>query len=143
VVTAFDVFEHFLRPGTAIAGVLALVDVHGRLIVETGDWRTVPDQGEWYYSNLFEHQIFWTRETFEYVSERYPFSIREYSLVNHKGRRAMGLAKRLGLAAIARFAPYSWFSGAMLAATGRDPGHFGAPGLVDHAFVVLERSEAG
>lgn len=142
VVTAFDVFEHFINAEGAAANLFAFVKPGGYLIVETGDWRTVPDQGEWYYANLFEHQIFWTRETFEYLSERHPFSITEYSLVNHKGRRSMGLPKRLALSAIVRLAPHSWFRNAMLAA-GRDPGHFGAPDLVDHAFVVLERAGPG
>ena len=142
IVTAFDVFEHFVDAESAIANVLALVKVGGYLVIETGDWRTVPDQGGWYYSNLFEHQIFWTRETFEYLSERFPFSITEYSLVNHKGRRSMGPAKRMALSAIVWFAPHPWFRNVMLAA-GRDPGHFGSPGLVDHAFVVLKRLESG
>lgn len=142
IVTAFDVFEHFLDANSAVAHVLAFVNAGGHLVVETGDWRSIRDPGGWYYSNLFEHQIFWTRETFEHLLERFPFSIAEYSLVNHKGRRSMRLAKRLALSAIVQLAPYSWFRNAMLAA-GRDPGHFGAPGLVDHAFVVLKRQDTG
>lgn len=141
VVTAFDVFEHFLNAESAVANVLAFVKTGGHLIIETGDWRTVPDQGEWYYSNLFEHQIFWARETFEYLATRYPFSITEYSRVNHKGRRSMGFSKRLALSAIVQLAPHAWFRNAMLS-VGRDAGHFGAPGLVDHAFVVLKRAES-
>ena len=138
VVTAFDVFEHFLNADCAVESVLDFVKIDGYLIIETGDWRTVPDQGDWYYTNLFEHQIFWTRETFEYLSARYPFSVIEYSLVNHKGRRAMRLSKRLALSTIVQLAPLSLFRKAMLS-VGRDAGHFGAPGLVDHAFVVLNR----
>lgn len=138
VVTAFDVFEHFADAGHAIANLLTLVGEGGRLIVETGDWRTVPDQGGWYYANLFEHQVFWTRETFEHVCERHSLTIREYALVDHKGRRAMGPVKRSALAAVVRLAPHAWFRRVMLA-VGRDAGHFGAPGLVDHAFVVLQR----
>src|SRR3546814_5922237 len=114
-------------------------DVCSSDLVETGDWRTVPDQGTWYYSNILEHQIFWTRETFEYIADLYSFSIATYTLVNHKGRRAMRLPKRLALSVIVRLAPHAWFRKAMLA-TGRDPGHFGAPGLVDHAFAVLTRA---
>lgn len=138
MVTAFDVFEHFIDVERAVTNVLAFVKVGGHLIIETGDWRTVPNLSSWYYANLFEHQIFWTRQTFEYLSQRYPFSIAEYSLVNHKGRRSMGFAKRSALSTIVRLAPHVWFRNVMLAA-GRDPGHFGAPGAVDHAFVVLER----
>lgn len=139
VVTAFDVFEHFLFAERAVPNVLAFVKLGGHLVVETGDWRTVRDPGSWYYANLFEHQIFWTRETFEFVAQRQGFSIAEYSLVNHKGRRAMSLGKRLALSAIVRLAPNPWFRNAMIAA-GHDPGHFGAPRLVDHAFVVLKRT---
>lgn len=142
VVTAFDVFEHFLDADSAVSNVLAFVRSGGYLVIETGDWRTVPDPGSWYYTNLFEHQIFWTRRTFEYLQERFPLAITQYSLVNHKGRRAMGLAKRIALSAIVRLAPNPLFRKAMLNA-GRDPGHFGAPGLIDHAFVVLKRLEAG
>ncbi len=137
VVTAFDVFEHFLEADKAVANVLAFVRSGGYLVIETGDWRTIPDPGSWYYTNLFEHQIFWTRKTFEYLTERFPFSVAQYSLVNHKGRRAMGPAKRMALSAIAQLAPNPLFRNAMLMA-GRDPGHFGGPGLVDHAFVVMK-----
>src|SRR5690606_26620586 len=87
VVTAFDVFEHFLEADSAVSNVLAFVKSGGYLVIETGDWRTVPDPGSWYYTNLFEHQIFWTRRTFEYLQERFPLAITQYSLVNHKGRR--------------------------------------------------------
>src|SRR3546814_14972522 len=52
----------------------------------------------------------------------------------------MRLPKRLAWSVIVRLAPHAWFRKAMLA-TGRDPGHFGAPGLVDHAFAVLTRAE--
>lgn len=140
IVTAFDVFEHFLDARSAVANLLAFVKTDGHLVIETGDWRTVPDQGRWYYTNLFEHQIFWTRDTFEYLSEQFPFSIEQYLHVNHKGRRSMGPPKRIALSAIVRLEPYAWFRNAMLAA-GRDPGHFGAPRLVDHAFVVMKRRE--
>lgn len=142
IVTAFDVFEHFFEPGHAVANILSFVKLNGSLIVETGDWKSVSDQGSWYYSNILEHQIFWTRETFEYIADLYPFSLSAYALVNHKGRRSMGLPKRVALSTIVRLSPLSWFRRAMLAA-GRDPGHFGAPRLVDHAFVVLERVQAG
>jgi 2-polyprenyl-3-methyl-5-hydroxy-6-metoxy-1,4-benzoquinol methylase len=138
VVTAFDVFEHFLDADNAVANLLSFVRPGGYLIVETGDWRTVPVPGDWYYTNLFEHQIFWTRATFDYLAAHFLFSIEEYSQVNHKGRRAMALLKRLALSVITGLAPQPWFRKAMLAA-GRDPGHFGAPGLIDHAFVVLKR----
>src|SRR3546814_10156945 len=94
VVTAFDVFEHFFDAGHAIANLLAFVRTGGHFIVETGDWRTVPDQGTWYYSNILEHQIFWTRETLEYIADLYSFSIATYTLMNHKGSRAMRLPKR-------------------------------------------------
>jgi len=139
VVTAFDIFEHFLSAKRAVNNTLSLARPGGKIIVETGDWRSVPDPGRWYYSNLFEHQIFWTQTTFEYLCEHFGCALKEYSLVNHKGRRAMGLPKRVVLSALVRLAPYAWFQRAMLSLLGRDPGHFGDPDLVDHAFVVLER----
>lgn len=139
VVTAFDIFEHFLAADRAVRNVLNLVKTGGRLIIETGDWQTVRDQGRWYYANLFEHQIFWTRRTFEYICRQYHWELAEYSLVNHKGRRTMGWHKRAALSVITALAAVPLVSRSMLAMAGRDPGHFGPPTLVDHAFVVLVR----
>ena len=140
VVTAFDVFEHFVDVRRAVENIAALVKSKGHLIVETGDWTFVSGRlGRWYYCNLIEHQVFWSRRTFQHVCARFGFELVQYDRVNHKGRRAHGSMKRLALGAFTGLVPLPGFCAAMIAVTGRDPSLFGEPLLKDHTFAVLQR----
>jgi hypothetical protein len=141
IVTAFDVFEHFLDVSAALDNVSALVAEGGKLIVETGDWKCIDgDPGDWYYANLFEHQIFWCRRSFEFLCDKYGFEQIEYRNCIHKGRRNLGFAKRIATALVVEFAKVRLFRLAMLGAGKGDPSRFAPPSLVDHAFVVLEKT---
>lgn len=141
LVTAFDVFEHLVDAGAALSNIAAIVNKGGRLIVETGDWTWFEgDLGDWYYANLFEHQIFWNLRAFNYLCDKYAFKLLEYKHVLHKNRRELGLAKRWAMKMVVTFAEFSLFQWAMLAAGKGDPLRFARPSLLDHAFVVLERS---
>jgi hypothetical protein len=74
LVTAFDIFEHFLDTHVALSNIAAMVSKGGKLIVETGDWNCCEGElGDWYYANLFEHQIFWNQRAFDYMCNKYKF----------------------------------------------------------------------
>jgi hypothetical protein len=140
VLCAFDVFEHFFDARAAVSNILAMLTPGGRLIVETGDWTTAADDlPGWYYCNLFEHHIFWSRTAFEFACAGHGLQLLSYAVVNHKGRRGMGSVKRLALRGLTALAPIAAFRRIVIRFTDRDPSLFGAPGLHDHAFVVMRR----
>lgn len=142
LVTAFDVFEHFRDPSFAVRNILSLTAPGGQIMIETGDWTAAADQlGSWYYTNLFEHHVFWSRPTFEHVCANHPCRLFAYEAVEHKGRRSLPLAKRAVLAAVVRASRVPGFTAVVKAVAGRDPSLFGQPGAQDHAFVVLERTD--
>lgn len=141
IVTAFDILEHFLDARAAVDNIISLVKEGGKVIIETGDWTSCGSGlSDWYYVNLFEHQIFWNRRTFEYLCEKYGFVNCRYTLCPHKGRRNMGIAKRLALETVCRLARVRIVRQAILATGRGDPLRLGRPSLVDHAFVVLEKT---
>lgn len=143
IVTAFDIFEHFLDAHVALDNIAAMVSEGGNLIVETGDWSCCEgDLGDWYYANLFEHQIFWNRQSFDFLCSKYGFKKIEYKNCSHKGRRGLGFAKRWAMELVVKLAKVSLFQQAMLAAGKGDPLRFARPSLIDHAFVVLEKYRA-
>lgn len=141
IVTAFDIFEHFLDTPAALRNIAGMVDEGGKLIIETGDWNlSGKELGNWYYANLFEHQIFWSKRAFECLCEKYEFQMLHYKLVPHKGRRNLGFIKRVALELVVRLGKVSLVQQLMLVAGKGDPLRFGSPSLIDHAFVVLEKS---
>lgn len=140
LVTAFDVFEHFRDPCLAMRNILALTAPSGRIMIETGDWTTAADYlGNWYYTNLFEHHVFWSRPTFEHVCANHSCRLLAYEIVEHKGRRALPLAKQAVLAVLTLAARFPRCAAVVQAVCGRDPTLFGQPGARDHAFVVLDK----
>ena len=140
IVTAFDIFEHFLDTHAALSNVSALVSKGGKLIVETGDWNSYKGElDDWYYANLFEHQIFWNRQSFDFLCSKYGFKIIDYRNCPHKGRRGLGFLKRLAMGMVVKLAKISLFQQVMLVAGKGDPLRFACPSLIDHAFVVLEK----
>lgn len=143
IVTAFDIFEHFLNTCAALNNIAAMVSESGKLIVETGDWNYCESEiGDWYYANLFEHQIFWNRSSFDFLCSKYGFKLIEYRRCPHKGRRGLGLFKRMAIELVVKLAKVPFFQQAMLAVGKGDPLRFARPSLVDHAFVVLEKTDA-
>ena len=144
LVTAFDVFEHFRDPGLAVDNIVEMTADDGLIVIETGDWSTAAGHLDtWYYTNLFEHHVFWSRPTFEHVCEGPPCRLVAYDLVEHKGRRALSAAKRAVLRALTSVARVPGCASLVQAVTGRDPTLFGPPSVRDHAFVVLRRIPAG
>lgn len=143
IVTAFDIFEHFLDTHVSLSNIGVMVAEGGKLIVETGDWNCCEGElGDWYYANLFEHQIFWNRQSFDFLCTKYGFKIIDYRNCSHKGRRDLGFIKRLAMGLVVKLAKAPFFQHAMLAAGKGDPLRFACPSLIDHAFVVLEKTHA-
>jgi len=143
IVTAFDIFEHFLDTPSALSNISAMVKFGGKLIVETGDWKSFNGKlDQWYYANLFEHQLFWDKESFDFLCNKYGFSLIQYENCNHKGRRNLGHVKKMAIDLVTKMAPNSSFQQAMLATRMGDPLRFARSSLVDHVFVVMEKTFA-
>ena len=140
LVTAFDVFEHFRDPERAVDNIVGMTAADGLIVIETGDWTTAAGHLDtWYYTNLFEHHVFWSRPTFEHVCAAHSVQLAAYDLVEHKGRRALSATKRAVLRAVTSVARVPGCASLVQAVTGRDPTLFGPPSVRDHAFVVLRR----
>jgi SAM-dependent methyltransferase len=140
LVTAFDVFEHFLQPREAIQNVLSFVKPGGYLVIETGNWRAAqPGLTQWYYCNLFEHQIFWSIRTFKFLCDEFDLELRNCDIVNHKYRRDMPALKRLAISAY-RKASFTETTERMLKSMfGVDPRLLAPPRLQDHLFLIVRR----
>lgn len=140
VVTAFDVFEHFLDPTAAIKNILNFVRPGGKLIIETGNWRAAQNNlTDWYYCNLVEHQIFWSKESFEYLCGMFNLELSAYDRVNHKYRRVMSKTKKLAISTYRQFGRSGWSRKTITSLLGVDPALLSPPDYVDHLFVVLTR----
>jgi hypothetical protein len=141
VVTAFDIFEHFLNTQTALTNISSTLKNGGYLIVETGDWDCYKHNlGQWYYANLFEHQIFWNKKSFGYFCEQYGYSIVEYKNCIHKGRRNLGLLKRYAMELVVQLSSLPMFQRLVIIAGKGDPLRFASTSLVDHAFIVMMKN---
>jgi len=140
IVTAFDIFEHFFNPKNAMENISSLLLKNGKLIIETGDWTFFDgNHRSWYYTNLFEHQIFWNQRSIEYLSEKFGFIKLEYNSVQHKNMRNITLRKKILLNLIVKLTLIPWYSKAMLSLGKGDPSRFVPPNLNDHAFIVLKK----
>lgn len=93
VVTMFDVVEHLYQPLTTFKNLNLLVKKDGYAIIETGNIESyIPVKwgaNQWWYTNLFEHHIFWTTEALEKVAIEYGFR-----LVFRKTKRHKQLSKQ-------------------------------------------------
>lgn len=133
VVTAYDVFEHFLDARVAVANVVAFMREGGRLVIETGDWRSVDDLSQWYYCNLFEHQVFWSPRAIDYLCEMSKLERLQCDRVSHKFRRNISLAKRIAINIFRA-------GGSVLGpVTGIDARLLPPPAPNDHLFAVLRK----
>jgi len=90
VVTAFDVLEHLYDPIKAFKNLNMLVKKDGCLIVETGDagsyWPNHFGIEKWWYVNLFEHHIFWTKSAIEIIANQNGFDIIRITNKRHKSK---------------------------------------------------------
>ncbi len=136
VVSAFDVFEHFLRAREAIGNIAAFLKPGAQLIVETGNWRSVEHPEDWYYTNLFEHQIFWSRTSLASLSAL-GLELVRCDETRHKALLRFPLHKQIVVGALRalRFVPGA--PALVERATGVDPRLLALPRRADHVFAVL------
>jgi len=97
LVTAFDVFEHLYNPAHAFENLALLLKTHGILIVETGDiasyWPKKFGVDKWWYVNCFEHHVFWSRSSIEWIANNYGYEI--LSFLNKANKlRAQDVVRR-------------------------------------------------
>lgn len=140
LVTAFDVFEHFLDPKQAIRNILEFVQASGVLVVETGNWHAArPSLGAWYYCNLVEHQIFWSARTFEFICDEFGLDLLSCDVVNHKYRIDMTFPKRTAISAFKYVTKLEYLQRSATKIFGVDSKLLSPPGLLDHLFVVARK----
>jgi SAM-dependent methyltransferase len=140
IATTFDIFEHFINPTKALSNISSLLLKNGKLIIETGDWTFFDNNlGDWYYANLFEHQVFWNNKSITYLCERFGFRLLEYRRVKHKYIRNISFPTKLALSLVVKCSHFNWFRKLMIQLGKGDPSRFIPPKLQDHAFIVLEK----
>ena len=95
VITAFDIFEHFYNPYNALKNISSSLAIGGALIGETGVVDEIKDLSNWWYCKLFEHHIFWSFKTLDYLEKQFNFKV-IYKVTNpHKGKRYMVWYKKI------------------------------------------------
>lgn len=104
-VTAFDLLGRFANAAKATRNILQFVRPDGLLIVETGNWRSVVDLDDWYYTNLFEHQIFWSKYSLRYFANRSGLRIESCERVTPRDRLGVSAFKRLALKTLQSLGP--------------------------------------
>jgi len=99
IVTLFDVLEHLYAPQVAFENLRNLVRDNGLVLIETGNansfWPRHYGAHHWWYVRLFEHHVFWTRESLERIAEQFGFRLLIWRQLRHKARRVLPLPKVL------------------------------------------------
>lgn len=97
VVGMFDILEHLYNPGQAFANLRDIVRPGGFVVAETGDvksyWPEKFGAHRWWYACLFEHHVFWSRESLERIAEEYGFQISDFQNKRHKERGQVPLKR--------------------------------------------------
>ncbi|MBI3897915.1 MAG: class I SAM-dependent methyltransferase [Gammaproteobacteria bacterium] len=90
VVTLFDVLEHLYSPLLAFKNLQRLVKRGGWVLLETGnvdsEWPRRYGLSKWWYVDLFEHHVFWSRRSLEHIARRCGFDIVYLQERRHKSR---------------------------------------------------------
>lgn len=99
IVTLFDVLEHLYEPQTAFANLRELCANGGHVIIETGNveslWPSRDGAERWWYVRLFEHHVFWSRRSLDYIADRFGFQPLIWREVRHKARSSASLVSKL------------------------------------------------
>ena len=141
VVTAFDVFEHFADVQRSLRNVASFLKPGGHLIVETGDWQTAAGSlPEWYYCNLLEHQVFWSRASFEFACAAAGLEVVHFKNVNHKSRRNMSPLKVAAIGTYRTAGTVARIDTLLTRVFGVDPRLLSPPRFQDHLFAVARRT---
>jgi len=88
IITLFDVFEHFYDPNTAFINLREMIKKDGYIVLETGNaeskWPLKYGANNWWYSQLFEHHIFWSHQSLSYAAKKHNFEIIHFKQKPHK-----------------------------------------------------------
>jgi len=99
IVTIYDVFEHLYDPKIALQNIHNFLGSGGYVIIETGDansyWPNVFGLNNWWYCGLFEHHIFWNKESIKYASNQFGFNVVSMQHVRHKNSRNMKIFRKV------------------------------------------------
>src|SRR5215208_5853207 len=99
IVTMFDIAEHLYRPHQAFANLRHFTKLEGFIVIETGDvessWVKRYGACHWWYVNLFEHHVFWSKQSFEYAALQHGFRIFNFQNNAHKESRTLPLTHKL------------------------------------------------
>ncbi|NLX72237.1 MAG: class I SAM-dependent methyltransferase [Bacteroidales bacterium] len=74
-VFATETFEHFSNPAKELQLITALLRPHGTLTIMTNRWDENTDLGKWWYVRDPTHLVFYHKETFRFISEKYDYSL--------------------------------------------------------------------
>ncbi len=145
VITMFDVLEHLYAPRFAFEHLRELARDNALVIIETGNvestWPARHGANHWWYVRLFEHHVFWSRRSLEYIAREFGFRLLVWKDVRHKGRASTPLASKLNDAAqvgLYRLAPRLYPNIAPL--LGKYWTQPWSPFTHDHFRVVLRKS---
>lgn len=146
VITAFDVFEHLYNPAAAFRNLHTLLNKDGIVAIETGDissyWPSKHGANRWWYSNLFEHHVFWQPESLVFHAKRHGFRALSVAVVRHKSWRSRSVLAQLNTAlsfGLWRFSPALYRK--LNAALGK-PAEDVIPGSLlgkDHISIILQK----
>ena len=75
LVFASESFEHFYKPQKEISKIVDLLKVGGCLVVSTGFYEE-QDLKAWWYAKDPTHVVFYSKQTFEWVSSKYDLKIK-------------------------------------------------------------------
>lgn len=97
MVTAFDVIEHFSSANVAFSNIASMLERGGVFFAETGDadsyWPHKYGAHNWWYVNLLEHTIFWSKECVQNLAEIYGFTVEKVTEKKHKRRSQDTIAR--------------------------------------------------
>lgn len=75
VVTSTEVVEHFKTPAFDWEVLIGLVKDNGLLAIMTLIYSPAIDYSTWWYKKDFTHIVFYQKETFDYIAEKYNLEI--------------------------------------------------------------------
>lgn len=76
-IVSCEVIEHFNYPKKDFDILYSLLKSGGHLILKTNLYNKTIDFQKWWYKNDETHVIFYTKETFEYIKDKYNFQTLE------------------------------------------------------------------
>ena len=142
VVLAFDVMEHLYAAHTALYNLALLTRPGGVVVMQTGNGdyvRNTSSLRDWWYINLLEHHMVWTRDALSIAAERQGFRVEYFEPGRHKDSRHMPAWKRAGANALRAVVHWPRAIRAATALTSYDPRLVSDPRADDHFTAVLRR----